>query len=143
MLNNQDPNATYYPDNSWLKVAFELGVFALWFLVIWLVSMFLYTRESERRVSGIDQDFVAGVAAQLLAIMVGSLVATYLELVADGPALLDHDRDRRHDGPGPRGRACSQRSWYGFPPVTAGYLTRRPASAGGLRIAWARPVGWV
>jgi len=24
-LNNKDPNATYVPDNSWLKVAFELA----------------------------------------------------------------------------------------------------------------------
>ncbi len=80
-LNNQDPNATYYPDNSWLKVAFELGIFALWLLVIMLVSMFIVTRATEKRVEGIDQDFVIGVAAQLLAIMVSSLVATYLELV--------------------------------------------------------------
>lgn len=79
-LNNQDPNATYYPDNSWLKVAFELGVFALWLFVIWMVSTFIYTRSVQRRVEGIDQDFVSGVAAQLLAIMVAALVATYLEL---------------------------------------------------------------
>jgi O-antigen ligase len=79
-INNQDPNATYYPDNSWLKVAFELGIFALWLFVIWIVSVFLYTRRVARRVSGIDRDFVTGVAAQLLAIMVGALVATYLEL---------------------------------------------------------------
>ena len=79
-INNQDPNATYYPDNSWLKVAFELGIFGLWLLVIMLVSIFLFTRSVGRKVSGIDQDFVSGVAAQLLAIMVGALVATYLEL---------------------------------------------------------------
>jgi O-antigen ligase len=80
-LNNKDPNSTYYPDNSWLKVAFELGVFALWFLVIMLVMMFLSTRETERRVSGIDKDFVCAVSATLLAIMASSIVATYLELV--------------------------------------------------------------
>ncbi len=80
-LNNKDPNSTYYPDNSWLKVAFELGVFALWFLVIMLVMMFLSSRETERRVSGIDKDFVCAASATLLAIMVSSLVATYLELV--------------------------------------------------------------
>ncbi len=79
-INNQDPNATYYPDNSWLKVAFELGIFGLWLLVIMLVSIFLYTRSVSRKVSGIDVDFVSGVAAELLAIMVGALVATYLEL---------------------------------------------------------------
>jgi putative inorganic carbon (HCO3(-)) transporter len=79
-LNDQDPNATYYPDSSWLKVAFELGVFALWFFFLWLISVFLYTRKAERRVEGIDQDFISGVTAQLLAIMVSALVATYLEL---------------------------------------------------------------
>jgi putative inorganic carbon (hco3(-)) transporter len=79
-LNNQDPDATYYPDNSWLKVAFELGVFALWFFFLWLISVFLYTRKAERRVEGIDKDFISGVTAQLLAIMVSALVATYLEL---------------------------------------------------------------
>lgn len=79
-INNQDPDATYYPDNSWLKVAFELGIFGLWLLVIMLISIFLFTRSVARRVSGIDVDFVSGVAAQLLAIMVGALVATYLEL---------------------------------------------------------------
>jgi O-antigen ligase len=79
-LNNKDPNATYYPDNSWLKVAFELGIFALWFFFIWLISVFLYTRKAERRVEGIDKDFISGVTAQLLAIMISALVATYLEL---------------------------------------------------------------
>jgi O-antigen ligase len=79
-LNNQDPDATYYPDNSWLKVAFELGVFALWFFFIFLISVFLYTRKAERRVEGIDKDFITGVTAQLLAIMISALVATYLEL---------------------------------------------------------------
>jgi hypothetical protein len=49
--------------------------------VMMLVSMFLFMRSVERRCTGIDQDFVAGASAQLLAIMVASLVATYLELV--------------------------------------------------------------
>lgn len=79
-LNSLDPNATYVPDNSWLKVMFELGIFGLWIMVIMLVSMFLYTRAAERRSQGIDQDFLSGAAAQLLAIMTASLVATYLEL---------------------------------------------------------------
>jgi hypothetical protein len=38
-------------------------------------------RSVERRCTGIDQDFVAGASAQILAIMAASLVATYLELV--------------------------------------------------------------
>jgi hypothetical protein len=37
-------------------------------------------RGAERRVAGIDRDFVNGVAAQVLAMMTASLVATYLEL---------------------------------------------------------------
>ncbi len=78
--NNQDPNATYVPDNSWLKVAFELGIFALWLFVIWIISAFLYTRAAERRVEGIDKDFVSGVTAQLIAVMVSAIVATYFEL---------------------------------------------------------------
>ena len=79
-LNFLDPNATYVPDNSWLKVLFELGVFGLWAMVIMIVSMFLFTRAVERRSSGIDRDFVNGAAAQLLAIMTAALVATYFEL---------------------------------------------------------------
>lgn len=79
-LNFVDPNATYVPDNTWLKVLFELGVFGLWFMVMMVVSMFLHTRAVERRCCGIDRDFVNGAAAQLLAIMVAATVATYLEL---------------------------------------------------------------
>ncbi len=79
-LNFLDPDATYVPDNSWLKVMFELGVFGLWAIVLMMVSMFLFTRAVERRCEGIDRDFVNGAAAQLLAVFTGSLVATYLEL---------------------------------------------------------------
>jgi O-antigen ligase len=80
-LKNEDRNLTYQPDNSYLKVAFELGVLGLWLLVMMLVAMFLWMRSVERRCSGIDQDFVSGASAQLLAVMTASLVATYLELV--------------------------------------------------------------
>lgn len=79
-LNFLDPNATYVPDNSWLKVMFELGVLGLWIMVLMLASMFLFTRATERRCQGIDRDFVSGATAQLLAVFTGSLVATYLEL---------------------------------------------------------------
>ncbi len=79
-LNFLDPNATYVPDNSWLKVLFELGVFGLWMMVAMLASMFIFTRFVERRSNGIDRDFVNGAAAQLLAVFTASLVATYLEL---------------------------------------------------------------
>jgi len=81
IIKNADRDATYQPDNSYLKVTFELGVIGLWFLVALLVSMFLSTRAVERRCQGIDQDFVSGVSAQWLAIITASLVATYLELV--------------------------------------------------------------
>ena len=79
-LNSLDPNATYVPDNSWLKALFELGVFGLWMMVAMLASMFIFTRFVERRSNGIDRDFVNGAAAQLLAVFTASLVATYLEL---------------------------------------------------------------
>ena len=79
-LNSLDPNATYVPDNTWLKVLFELGVFGLWMFVAMLASMFLFTRFVERRSDGIDRDFVNGATAQLLAVFMAALVATYLEL---------------------------------------------------------------
>ncbi len=79
-LNFQDPNATYVPDSSWLKVLFELGVFGLWIFVIWLLQIFFFTRATERRCEGIDRDFVIGATAQLLAIMTAGLVSTYFEL---------------------------------------------------------------
>ncbi len=81
LLKNENPDTTFQPDNSYLKVTFELGVIGLWLLVMMLVSMIIYTRSVERRVSGIDVDFVVGCTAQLLALAAGSLVATYLELV--------------------------------------------------------------
>jgi hypothetical protein len=81
IIKKTNRDATYQPDNSYLKVTFELGVLGLWFLVALLVSMFLSTRAAERRCQGIDVDFVAGVSAQWLAIITSSLVATYLELV--------------------------------------------------------------
>ena len=80
-LKFQDPDKTYVPDNTWLKVMFELGVFGLWVFVMMIVSIFLFIRSVERRSIGIDRDFVNGVAAQVLAAMTASLVATYLELV--------------------------------------------------------------
>jgi putative inorganic carbon (hco3(-)) transporter len=76
-----NPNTTYVPDNSWLKEMFELGVIGLWLLAVIIISMFLMIRRTGRRVSGIDQDFVAGAGAQMLAIMTSALVATYFELV--------------------------------------------------------------
>ncbi len=81
LLRNQNPDLTFQPDNSYLKVTFELGVIGLWLLVMMIVSMIIYSRSVERRVSGIDVDFVAGCTAQLFALAAGSLVATYLELV--------------------------------------------------------------
>ena len=69
------------PDNTWLKEMFELGILGLWFLVLMVVAMFVAIRRTERRSSGIDRDFLSGAAAQLLAIAMASLVATYLELV--------------------------------------------------------------
>jgi len=81
IIKKTNRDLAFQPDNSYLKVAFELGVIGLWLLILMLVSMFLFTRAVERKVQGIDRDFVAGVSAQWLAIMSASLVATYLELV--------------------------------------------------------------
>ncbi len=79
-LNFTDPDATYVPDNSWLKVMFEMGVFGVWIFVVMLVSILIATRTAERRSHGIDRDFINGVTAQLLAIMMAAIVATYFEL---------------------------------------------------------------
>jgi len=80
-LNFQNPDLTYVPDNTFLKEMFELGILGLWFLVLLGVAMFVSVRRTERRSTGVDRDFLSGVAAQLLAIAMASLVATYLELV--------------------------------------------------------------
>jgi len=80
-LKNQNRDLVFQPDNSYLKVWFELGVFGVWLFIMMLVSMFMFTRWVEKRCTGIDQDFVAGASAQLLALMTASFVATYLELV--------------------------------------------------------------
>ena len=80
-LNFQNPDLTYVPDNTFLKEMFELGILGLWMLVLMGVAMFIAIRRTERRSTGIDRDFLSGAAAQLLAIAMASLVATYLELV--------------------------------------------------------------
>jgi hypothetical protein len=80
-LNFENPDLTYVPDNTWLKEMFELGILGLWLLVLMVVAMFVSIRRTERRSTGIDRDFLSGAAAQLLAVAMASLVATYLELV--------------------------------------------------------------
>jgi len=80
-LNFQNPDATYVPDNTWLKEMFELGVLGLWMLVLLFAALIVSMRSTERRSTGIDRDFLSGATAQLLAIAAASFVATYLELV--------------------------------------------------------------
>ncbi len=80
-LKFEDPNDTYVPDNTWLKTLFELGVLGLWAFALMVVAMFVSIRAAEARVAGIDRDFLSGAAAQFLAVLTASLVATYLELV--------------------------------------------------------------
>ena len=80
-LNFQNPDLTYVPDNTFLKEMFELGILGLWMLVLLGAAIFIAMRRTERRSTGIDRDFLSGAAAQLLAIAMASLVATYLELV--------------------------------------------------------------
>jgi hypothetical protein len=50
-------------------------------LLMMVVAMFMSIRRTERSATGIDRDFLSGAGAQLLAIAMASLVATYLELV--------------------------------------------------------------
>lgn len=80
-LKFEDPNNTYVPDNTWLKTLFELGVLGLWAFALMVIAMFVSIRAAEARVAGIDRDFLSGAAAQFLAVLTASLVATYLELV--------------------------------------------------------------
>ena len=80
-LNNQDPDATYYPDNSWLKVTFELGVLRP-VVLLHLVDLDVPLHEEGRTKSrGHRQGLrLRGDRAAARDHGVGSLVATYLEL---------------------------------------------------------------
>lgn len=80
-LENLDPNLQYQPDNAYLKVAFELGIPGLWFFLLMLVSMFLFSRSVERRLTDPDRHFAAGATAQLLGLLVAGLVATIFEMI--------------------------------------------------------------
>jgi hypothetical protein len=82
-LNRADPSepVAFQSDNSYLKVGFELGIIGLWLFVALLVSAFLTGRYVERRVEGLDRDFVASWCASVLGIMGAALVATYFEMV--------------------------------------------------------------
>jgi len=80
-LENLDPGLQYQPDNAYLKVAFELGIPGLWFFLLMLGSMFLFSRAVERRVADPDRHFAAGATAQLLGLLVAGLVATIFEMI--------------------------------------------------------------
>ena len=74
--------STFQPDNSYLKVTFELGVIGLWLLVMMLVSMFLYHAIGRAQSLGHRPSTSSPASPRSsLAIMAASLVATYLELV--------------------------------------------------------------
>jgi len=80
-LLNEDEDLAFQPDNSYLK--FELGVLGLWLFVVMLITMFLYTRDVERRTVDPDRHLAAGFSALLLAVMAASTVATYFEMVPE------------------------------------------------------------
>jgi O-antigen ligase len=73
--------ATFQPDNAYLKVAFELGVLGLWLFVLLLVAAFREGRSVERRVGDPERHFAAGWCAQVLAIAAAATVSTYFEMI--------------------------------------------------------------
>ena len=80
-LNNQDPDATYYPDNSWLKVAFELGVFGLWLLLHLLdLDLPLHDDRSNAESRASTRTSSPGSPRSCSRSWSAALVATYLEL---------------------------------------------------------------
>ncbi len=150
-LKFQDPDATYVPDNSWLKVLFEIGVFGLWFFVMMVVSIFLFFRDVERRTTGIDRDFVNGAVAQLARDHDRGPRGDVPRARADGPAVLAHDRrgrdhragartrtgDGGRDGPPPRRRLSAR---AGRPRRSSSPVFRPFAAPGASPIRGPRPL---
>ena len=102
---SRTPNLTFQPDNSYLKVTFELGVIGLWLLVMMLVSMIIYYAiggAAESRASMSTSS--AGCTAQLARAR-GRVARRDLPRArSDGPAVLHDGGDRRDDGAGLRTR---------------------------------------
>jgi len=70
----------YYPDNTYYKTLYELGVIGLWLLVFLLASAFLSVRRVATTATGEEQGLVDGIAAVVLAAIVAGLVTNYLEI---------------------------------------------------------------
>jgi hypothetical protein len=72
--------ASFQPDNYYFKTAYELGVLGLWVFVIFLVVTFGFVHRGSARGDPLDQPFLDGVAAFVLAAAAASLVATFFEI---------------------------------------------------------------
>lgn len=71
---------TYQPDNYYMKVVLELGLGGLWLWGLVLAGGFVGARAVATRVEGPDAALALGVAASVIAVAAGSVVATYLEI---------------------------------------------------------------
>jgi hypothetical protein len=79
-----DPNAFFYqPDNNYFKVLYELGVFGVFFFTMMLIAAFLYTRDVEKQVTGLDRSIVIGAGANVLAVIVAAYTAVFFEIFPD------------------------------------------------------------
>jgi hypothetical protein len=102
-------NAYYYqPDNNYYKVLYELGVFGVFFFTFMLIAAFLYTRDVEKQVTGLDRSIVIGAGANILAVIVAAYTAVYFEIFPDdlffwlmlgvvASCLRDRDINRKSD----------------------------------------------
>jgi hypothetical protein len=72
--------STYQPDNYYFKTVYELGIIGLWVLVVALVTILASTDRKALRLPGEDGALVLGIAANVVAAITASLVATYFEI---------------------------------------------------------------
>lgn len=73
-------NATYPPDNYYVKIALELGPVGLWLFLLVLISAAVSTLRAARFLPGRDGALALGVSASVVAAAAASFVATYLEI---------------------------------------------------------------
>jgi hypothetical protein len=76
----RSPSSTYQPDNYYVKMALELGPLGLWLFVSIILSAVLSTLWASRVLRGADAALALGVSASVVAMIVASTVATYLEI---------------------------------------------------------------
>lgn len=115
-------STNYQPDNYYVKMLLELGPVGLWLVLAIFITAVTWTTRLAWTLPGRDGALALGISASLIAGMVASLVATYLEIFpidvyfwlflgVIGCAAAQHD-------------ASTERSLSG--PAAAGY---RPTSA--------------